>query len=166
MKTIPLTRGMVAIVDDADYEFVNQWKWYALCCKNNFYAARSVQVSGRQKTLKMHRILAGAAEGQDVDHKDRCTLNNQRCNLRICNNSQNQANKGMLRNNTSGFKGVSFNKNTKRWRARLTYQGQHFALGYFDDKISAAQAYDVAAKKAFGDFSLTNERLNVFPEST
>lgn len=166
MKTIPLSRGMVTIVDDADYEFVNQWKWFAHKSRNFFYAARNVTVNGRRTTLKMHTVLAGAALGQRVDHADRCTLNNQRSNLRICTPSQNTCNSSRVTTNRSGFKGVSWHNKHKKWRARLRHNGKEISLGYFDDKLEAAKAYDAAARNTYGEFSLTNERLNLFTSTT
>ncbi len=163
MKTIPLTRGMVAIVDDADYEFVNQWKWCAHCCTGLFYAARNVRVNGKLRTLHMHRLLSGAASGQQVDHADRCTLNNQRANLRICDSSNNHANSGKSKNKSSRFKGVCWIKDKKKWRATIKLNHKTTFLGYFDSPEDAARAYDEAAQKTFGDFSLTNKRLNLFP---
>ena len=163
MKTIPLTFGMVAVVDDADYDFVNQWKWHAKRDQGCYYAARSVTVNGKRKTLRLARILAGAAPGQLVDHIDRCTLNNQRANLRVCSQSQNLMNAKVYSRNTSGFKGVSWHQGRKRWRVRTRKDGKEKHWGYFASKEEAAHAYDRIAQAQFQDFALTNKALGLLP---
>jgi len=158
MKTIPLTRGMVAVVYDCDYEFLSQWKWYALGRPKYFYAVRSQKVGGKRIAVLMHRVIAGAVEGQDVDHKDHCTLNNQRENLRTCNRSQNVANSGLKSNNKTGFKGV-YKAPSGKWKAQIRQQGTAKHLGTFDSAESASRAYNSAAVNAFGEFAKANPML-------
>jgi hypothetical protein len=162
VKTIPLTKGMVALVDDGDFEFVSHWSWYASEVHGNFYARRDVQVGGKRKRLYLHRILAGAAPGQNVDHKDRCTLNNQRHNLRACSQTQNMGNCGMQCHNTSGFKGVSWSRSKNKWVAQIRPgNGQRQFIGRFKSPTDAAQAYDRVAREKYGRFALTNEALGL-----
>lgn len=158
---IPLTRGMVAVVSDEDYEFINQWKWCVHCCGGFFYAARNVRVNGRGKTLHMHRVLSGALPGQQVDHADRCTLNNQRSNLRICESSQNHANSGKSKGKTSKFKGVCWDRTKGKWKAATKKNGKSEFLGRFNSQEEAARAYDLVHQGRFGDFALTNEKLGL-----
>lgn len=146
------------MVDDSDFESLNQFKWYAhrdSRAPNNFYAQRNVWLpNGKQGTIKMDAVLMGA---KDVDHADGNGLNNQRDNLRCASRSQQAANRKLRTDNTSGFRGVRWAKG--RWRAVIGFETKIFHLGYFSDPVAAAHAYDRAAKKYFGEFA----RLN-FPE--
>lgn len=155
MKTIPLTRGLFALVDDADYENLSKWKWFAAETKKGvFYAARHEGSwrKGFQKTIYMHRaLLPGVA---CVDHHDRNRLNNQRHNLRSASPSQQSQNR-TSRKHTSQYKGVSFFP-PNRWRVQCN--GRH--VGLFENEIDAAKAYDVAAKQAFQQYAAPNEELN------
>lgn len=160
MKSIPLTRGMVAIVDDSDYEFLSRWKWNALTGKSGkFYAVRTERIGKRRCCVLMHRVIAGAVDEEEVDHRDRCTLNNQRSNLRICTRSQNVQNAGVRSDNRSGFKGVypCYGK----WRSQIRLNGKPKYLGSFPTAFQAALAYDSAAVERFGEFALTNRGLGL-----
>ena len=157
MKTIKLTQGKVAIVDDNDFSLVSQHKWYACKCGNSFYAistARYRDNFGKLKRLSMHRMILGIVDGKiHADHKDCNGLNNTRKNLRICSMSENQHNQRLRISNTSGFKGVSWKEETKKWVAhiRLNYRKKH--LGYFTSKELAHKAYCKAAVKLHGKFA-------------
>lgn len=150
---ISLTRGKETCVDLVDWDRVKEHRWYALRCKNQFYARKSVWVEGKCTWISLHRFLMGE-NAQDIDHEDGDGLNNRRDNLRPCSHASNQANKRMSRNNTSGFKGVV--KSGPKWRARIEIRGTLHSLGSFTDPADAARAYNVAAKKAFGEFARLN----------
>ena len=161
MKTIPLTRGMVALVADSDFEFLNQWKWRANSGhRRYFYAMRSVRVNGKKRGVLMHRLIAGAVIGQEVDHKDHCTLNNQRYNLRLCTKNQNNGNQVLRKDSISGFKGVFLHKRGK-WVAQIRRNGNAKHLGLFETPQLAAARYDQAAIETFGEFALTNKALGL-----
>lgn len=106
----------------------------------------------RVAKVLLHRLIVGAKPSERVDHENGFTLDNRRFNLRKADAQQNGANRGINRNNRSGFKGVSWNKNAEKWSAhiKVLYRKKH--LGYFTEKVDAAKAYDSAAQKAFGDF--------------
>lgn len=157
MKEIQLTQGKVTQVSDHRYEYLSQWKWHTHKTRtNNYYAQRSDGKKPFQKVVSMHTQIMGFPEGMDVDHKDRDGLNNQDENLRVCTRSQNQANKTKLRNNTSGFKGVTFHIGRKKWYSSICFQGRAFHLGSFDTPEAAAHAYDEAARKYYGEFAFQN----------
>jgi hypothetical protein len=156
MKLIVLSRGLAAKVSDHRYEALNKWKWYALNAGRAFYAARDVKILGKKVTLLMHRIVAGAVEGEQVDHINLDTLDNQDENLRIADKSENMRNRNLQRNNKSGYKGVRRKKGSHRWLSRLKMRGREIHLGYFDTAEEAARAYDEAAKVHHGRFARLN----------
>jgi hypothetical protein len=156
MKLIPLTRGLVAIVDETDYQRLSRIKWYALRCNRTFYAACHSSERPR-KMILMHRLVVYAPSVKKVDHINGNTLDNRRANLRLASNAQNLHNCKVARtNNTSGFKGAIFDKRIGRWAAQIRFRGKRYNLGYFDTPELAAQEYDRAARLLFRQFARTN----------
>ena len=152
-KEIRLTNGAIALVDDDDYEYLNQWQW----CYRRGYAMRHLsRVTGEKRMNFMHLEIAKIPEGMETDHRDRNKLNNQRDNLRICTPSQNKMNRGKQKNNTSGYKGVSWHRKDNKWRAYIGFNHSYFHLGNFDNAKDAARAYDEKARELFGEFAETN----------
>jgi hypothetical protein len=150
MKTIKLTLGKVAIVDNDDFDKLNQWKWNCV----NGYAARLVSRKlGKRVMIYMHREILGTPDGMECDHINSNRLDNRKQNLRICNRSQNQANRSKSSNNTSGYKGVNWHKVNQKWRAKIKINGRSKYLGCFTDIEDAAKAYEKAAIEYFGEFA-------------
>jgi len=156
VKKILLTQGKFALVDDADFEAVNQFKWHATKFRRAFYACRSSQrVNGKQSTIYLHRFLMPGID--EIDHKDGNGLNNQRNNLRAASRAENlQAFRRKWKKTTSKFRGVYWDKHHKLWCAQLRKAGIHFNLGRFVSETDAALAYDAAARKYFGEFASPN----------
>ena len=154
MKFIELTQGLSAALDDDDYEFLNQWKWYAKKSGSNIYAARNNYTAKGNFTLRMHRVLLNLPPGQipEVDFIDGNTLNLQRSNLRICNRQQNGCNRGKTRVSTSGAKGVFFHKRSNKWVAQVKHRQKLYNLGSFDAIEDAKAAYDKKAQELHGEF--------------
>lgn len=156
MKEISLTQGQVALVDDDMFEELNQFKWCVHKKPNTFYAKRILE--GTRRPLFMHHVLLPKKEGYEIDHIDRDGMNNQRENLRYATHSQNIAN--CMTKRTYGYKGISFDRSTvfrsKRWQAAIRKDQKAYYLGRYETPIEAAQAYDRAAVKLFGEFALTN----------
>lgn len=153
---IELTRGYRTIVDATDYDELIQFRWHVYISTRKGsgpYAVRTYKIgSGRTAHEWMHRRLLPGA--QRVDHIDGDGLNNRRLNLRAVTNSQNMQNRsGLSANNTSGFRGVQWDKRDRRWRARIGVEGERIYLGYFDTAEEAARAFDRAALDRFGQFA-------------
>lgn len=151
MKAIPLTQGQVAIVDDGDYERVAEYKWYAKKHGKTYYAVRKARVNGKWKRLYMHQAILG--QTSLFDHRNLNGLDNQRHNLRPASHRQNSWNRRS--SNRNGFKGV-FRQRSGNWTARIMHYGTQANLGTFGTLSEAAHAYDLAAKRLFGDFAQLN----------
>lgn len=150
VKFIELTKGQYAIVDEEDFERINQKSW---CILSQGYAGHTQIPGDVQHRLYMHREVLGLKEGEMCDHADGDKLFNSKSNLRKCTPRENVWNIGINKTNTSGYKGVSKKRN--RWRARIVRR----QIGSFATPEEAAKAYDAAAIKEFGEFAWLN-----FPE--
>lgn len=164
MKQIQLTQGKVALVDDEDFEWLNQWKWTPVDNKKTSYARRAFSVfEGRQtfKTISMHRAIMKVSDPKIfIDHKDHNGLNNQRSNLRICSHSENNANKLPQQNRHSKYMGVGIvnkNKPNSNWKATICKNGIDHHLGVFKTEEEAALAYNEASKRIHGEFGYINK---------
>jgi len=150
-KSIPLTQGKFAIVDDEDYEYLTQWNWQY----RGGYAARSVRKAGeKRKSIFMHRVINETPSDMQTDHIDQNKLNNSRGNLRSCSIGENGRNRKLQINNKSGFRGVYSNKN--KWYASIGINGKRIYLGTFQNKIDAAIKYNEQAKIEYGEFAVLN----------
>lgn len=150
IRYIPLTRGKFAIVDAADYERINRYRWTASpCADGGFYARRSVPGG----TVLMHREIMNAPKGMVVNHIDRNRLDNRQANLRVCTPQQNEFNK-RPRGGHSRFKGVY--PHGDKWQAAIKHNGKMHHLGLFDDDVEAARARDRKAFELQGEFAYLN----------
>jgi hypothetical protein len=165
MKEIPLTHGQVAMVDDADYDWLMQWDWKAQYANNThgWYAVRYDCSLGECAVVRMHRVILGAKKSEFVDHIHHNGLDNRRTEIRLCTFNQNGHNRRMYLNNTTGFKGVSYEKQRDKYRARLQVNGKMVSIGRYLTPELAAAAYDAAAIKYFGEFALTNAMIATRP---
>ena len=161
MRLIGLTRGQFAIVDDEDFDRVNEWKWQAMIGKWGHKYAQRKKWNGKTYDLfLMHQFVLGV-RGIRVDHISGDGLDNQKVNLRISTQAQNSRNRKVPITNTSGFKGVTLRKDTQVWRAYITFEGKRSYLGNFKNPKQAAAAYDVAALKLHGEFARTNKMIGL-----
>lgn len=146
MKEIQLTQGQVAMVDDKDFEWLSQWKWFAAWCPDtrSFYARR-------YPGIIMHRVIMNTQKGIDVDHINHNTLDNRRENLRNVTRQQNTMNKKWAQtNNILGVLGVQ--KKGSGFRARIRINGK---LKNFPTRKTVEEAIadrKQAEKDFFGEY--------------
>jgi len=145
MKTIQLTKGAKAIVDDDDFERLNGFSWQF----NGRYAARKEN----GKTILMHRCIMGFKNKYVTDHINGDKLDNRKDNLRVCTQSQNIANSKKSKLNTSGYKGVCYDKRLKRYRSYIRKDRIMYNLGLFATPELAHLAYAAKAIEFFGEFA-------------
>lgn len=151
MKVIELTHGKVAIVDDEDFDTIAQYRWHYAVCG---YAMRNTPMVNwvRGKMSYMHREIIKPPEGFEVDHINGNRLDNRRSNLRIATRQQNNWNRGANKNSLTGVKGVSMDRATGRFYARIGLNHKTIRLGCFDDVETAKAAYRAAEIKIAGEF--------------
>ena len=146
VKPIFLTQGQIALVDNEDFDYLNQFNWAAQynTKTKSYYAIRSKccgYFDGKQKkkTLRMHRLIMDAEKGIEIDHINHDTLDNRKENLRIVTTRQNNQNRSG--NFSSKYPGVSWNKRENKWRSYIRIGDKQKHLGYFKDEDKAFQAY-------------------------
>jgi hypothetical protein len=162
MKKIKLTQGQYALVDDDDFERLNQFKWYVYKTNSVYRPARKIRVSGKQKNIHMHQEIMGTfGKGHNfsVDHIDHNPLNNQKENLRVCNNSENIRNQKVRVNKTktSIYKGVCLYMRYNKFISQIRFENKQIHLGYFINEKDAACAYNKKALELFGEFACLNK---------
>jgi HNH endonuclease len=113
---------------------------------------RKAPIQGNGRDAQIMR----APDGMEVDHINGDGLCNLRENLRVCTKAENMRNRGKQINNTSGYKGVYFNKHAKKFSAQIKLYGKAIYLGLYDSPVEAARAYDAKARELFGEFAVTN----------
>lgn len=156
MKILTTVNGHSIQVSDKDFDFLNQFSWFGHV-ENG--VRRSVICTIKDKTYHMSRMILkhrGVIFKHEIDHKDRDQFNSQFENLRPATRSQNQMNRKVMSNNTTGYKGVCFDKRAGKYAARITVNKLRIQLGYYHDPLEAAKAYDLAASKHFGEFAWLN----------
>lgn len=161
MRKIPLGLGKYTLVDDADYEWLNQYMWFLGAGGYVINAIRRSQLCNvpLSPITQIHRLILGLEpwDKRQTDHINHNPKDNRRCNLRICTRAENQHNQKIRSGGTSRFKGVCWNKRDKKWMATIKVDGQTKYLGNFQKEKYAAQAYNLAAKRHFGKFALLNK---------
>ena len=178
MKLIPLTQGQFAMIDNDDFEWLDQWQWHlSRDQRGQCYARRIVHVKGKECSIYMHRLIlqkhgTPVPEDMQTDHTDGNGLNNQKSNLRTCSHSTNRANSRKYRFNHKGevpsskYKGVTWHKRDRCWQVQIRANGRNEHLGLFKNEEDAGKAYDRAAIEAFSNFARINfparqKRVNI-----
>jgi hypothetical protein len=153
MKLIPLTRGKFTIVDDECFELLNKFNWHI---DSHGYAARNGYVRGRRTKILMHRVLLNIPKHLAVDHINGDRADNRKCNLRICDNRENQGNRRKRQHASSAYKGVSWHSSSQKWQVRISDNKKRTHVGVYNSETEAALAYNNVAVKVFGEFALLN----------
>ena len=154
MKKIKLTQGKWAIVDNADFPWVNRRRWYyahgfGACANRPKHERDALKLS---KKLIMHRYILNAPDHLQVDHANGNNLDNRRKNIRGATASQNRCN-WKNRSNKHGMRGIYWHPKSKRFVARVTVNYKCINLGYFKTALAARRAYCKAARKYHGKFA-------------
>ena len=165
MRKILLTQGQFAILDNEDYDMINQYKWCANYYKSihTYYAVRNTRkTNGKQKTQLMHRVIMNCSNDKQIDHINHNTLDNRKSNLRICTQNQNQYNQRLHKKTSSKYKGVYLQKQKCKnkvhtyWVSYISFNGKKMYLGHSKTEIEGAKVYNKKAKELFGDFAYLN----------
>lgn len=162
MRKIRLTSGKYTLVDDENYKALSKFNWYFARQRkeNSGYAVRNgPRVGGKRLyMISMHREILGLKyqDKKQCDHINGNGLDNRRENLRICTAQQNSCNQKIRKNNTSGYKGVHWDRSRMLWRTTIKINRKLIFLGRFKNRIKAAKAYNKAAKQLFGNFANLN----------
>jgi hypothetical protein len=146
MKEIPLTQGKFALVDDEDYDWLMQWKWFAINSHRIWYVARSMRIGLRKYNKKlrfyMHREVMKTPSNLEVDHINGNGLDNQKNNLRNCTRRENMQN--LHTTSSSKFPGVCWISSRCKWKASISKDNIDHHLGYYLNETDAAIAYHKA----------------------
>lgn len=141
-REIALTQNQIAIVDDNLFEYLNQWKWSV---DGSGYPQRMIKTEKGWRPCKMYSYILPPVPGKFVDHKNLNRLDNRKKNLRYATYSESARNRGVNKNNTTGYKGVHFNASRNIFQAFITVDRRHIYLGQFSIAHEAAEAYNQAA---------------------
>lgn len=156
---IKLSQGKSTLVDAQTYRDWEGFKWYCHGKEYGYAAARIKKSDGKSSTMYLHRVVSnihGLPSNVKVDHINGNPFDNRKENLRVCTHRENLRNIKKSAANTSGYKGVSFDKKRNKFRASIRALEKHIHLGYFDDAEDAHSTYCRAAEKYHGSFARFN----------
>jgi hypothetical protein len=143
------------LISECDFERVIAHRWHKCSTKRGPYFEHKTPLPDC-KSVFLHRFIVSCPVGMQVDHINGDTLDNRRSNLRICTITENNRNCHKYKNNTSGYKGVHWDKEKRKWRAAIKVNKKIISLGRFDDPEKAYEAYVAASKKYHGEFGRTS----------
>lgn len=152
-RWIPIGHGKFTLVDSKNYKKLSKYRW---CLSHKYVQRRS-----NGKIIWMHYEVLRPPTGKITDHKFRDTLDNRRSNLRISDKSQNTHNSHIHKANTSGYRGVSFHSQKRKWRATIMKNRKYIHLGLFDTALEAAKKYDKEAVRLYGEFAAVNSYAKI-----
>lgn len=153
---VPLTKGQSALIDASDIPLIRDRNWHASFSptSRSFYAKGGKRVGEiGPRAYYIHRKILGVSPPIEVDHKNGDSLDNRKANLRLANRSQNAMNQKLNKNNSSGYKGVTWYKTANKFMAYITVNYKRIHLGCFDCPEEARAAYVAAAQKYAGEFA-------------
>ena len=150
MKYIKLTKNKQAIIDNEDYKRVSRYKW---TYHDMGYAYRQTWKDGHYTAILLHRFVMKVDSKQHIDHINHDGLDNRKSNLRIATQGQNLQNTSIRSDNTTGYKGVWFNKARNIFQAYIQLNHKHRYLGRANTAQEAYELYKEGAKELFGEFA-------------
>ena len=140
----------IFLFDKEDFDLIKNYCWYI---DNKGYVKTNIRKDGKKTSLRLHRLIMKENNSKmQIDHIDHNKLNNQKSNLRTCTNAQNNWNKGLQRNNTSGVAGICYLKDCNKWYARITVNKKTINLGIFSNFTEAKKVRELATVKYFGNY--------------
>lgn len=142
--------GRHFIFDTEDYDIVKQYRW-------SVDKLGYVRGQRKKEGVKLHRLLMNPAKNQVVDHINRLPWDCRKENLRVTTQHKNCFNQGLSKANTTGYKGVCFDKKAGKYMAYIHPNRRFTFLGYFINPVEAAIAYNEAASFYFGEYARLNE---------
>lgn len=154
VSKITLKTGEVASVDMSDIHLVKEYRWHRGGTKNQYAVAYAREGRGKSP-LYLHRLIMGAGDGEIVDHINGDPLDCRKANLRIVTRSQNAANRSVTKN-PSGYRGVFYFPQRRKYQARVTCEGGVFRAPYRKAAKQAATDFDSLARALFGEFATYN----------
>lgn len=148
------THGVkLCLFDEEGAELYDRYTWCVDKHGNTFYLRRYITVDGKQTSIKFHRELLGLEDSKLIgEHSNGNGLDNRLCNIRPSTQQENNWNKVIPSNNTSGVKGVSWNKQKNAWTAQVAYNGKQYYLGSFDDITEAEKVVRAKREELHGEF--------------
>jgi hypothetical protein len=162
MKEIISRNKYIILVDDEDYEWLNKYTWRVRKSPSGtkFYAYTQSKKKYLGGVTTMHRLVLGLIREKRkleiVDHINRDGLDNRKENLRKVTKQQNEMNSDIRKNNKTGYKGVSFRKDTRKYRSYIAIDGKQINLGCYNLPEDAAIAHDKEVLKLFPNHAYTN----------
>ena len=128
----------VMLCDAEDWEKAKYRTWFVNA--QGYAATNDTSRSKTNHMLRFHRLVMGDKDDLVIDHINRNPLDNRKENLRFVTQHANTTNQRLRKNNTSGYTGVKFRKDTKRWSASIMLDGKSIALGCYNTKDEAIVA--------------------------
>lgn len=150
MKQIKFPKNRYALVDDRDYLKILKYKWHI---DGRGYVMRNRLTKDDGSPIQLHRLILNPSQDKQVDHINGDRLDNRRDNLRVCSKSQNMCNRGPQKNNTSGFKGIYYDKFAEKWRAKANFNGKVYSIARSKSKDKVIRAYNRLISKIQGEFA-------------
>jgi hypothetical protein len=153
-------------IDDDDFNKISKYHWWGKVIKRTLkngvswlslpYIYTTPWINGKGTTLYLHQVILDCPKGFEIDHANGDGSDNRKENLRVCTKHENRRNSQKNHNNTSGYKGVFYRKDSKNWSSQIRVNGKIKKLGSFKTKEEAAIAYNVAAQKYYKEFAKLN----------
>lgn len=148
------SKGEMFLIDIEDYDKIKEFCWHF---DSKGYVTTNVSIDGKQKKIRLHRLIMDFPDGMvDHIHGSESRYDNRKSNLRGCTNQENQFNRGADKRNKLGIKGVSKTTHGNKYQAQIQIDGKLKYLGSYPTIKEAADAYDMAALKYFGEFAFLN----------